>query len=111
MNVHIETVNIATKNPRTDERQTLSMQGIVVDNVFMIHDAIDYNEDCPLVLAHIGTGYKIAECADLAKALYACQEIANLALDWSFTDPLAVKSWPQETLALIGGIKIGARDE
>ena len=105
-------VTIHALGSKSLEPHNVTMNAIVVDDTFIIHDALAGDDIYfPIVIAHLATTCKIVTCIGLHAAIHFAQELLNLGLDWSFTDPSAVKEWPAEIVGLIRGIQTAARDQ
>jgi hypothetical protein len=59
---------------------------------FAIHGNVDEYPREPFCVAHVGTGYRLAQTKNITAARRIIRAIRSLA-DWDFTDPATVKQW------------------
>lgn len=90
------TISVPTKNPANGK---LGREDVMAEchGPLCIHIGFGTNVGFH-VIAHIVTGYSVLRSPSKTRARIAIRKLLRLPVDWSFTDPNAVKGWPKDVL-------------
>jgi len=95
-------ITIRTKDKHGDHCSEVIEAEVI--GPFAIHESRNH-EDC-WTLTHLGTGYTVVSDAPNALSCrIGAKHLMALKIDWSFTDPGAVKSWDADVTEAMHGVR------